>query len=208
VFAENIYIYCCLSVSIFVYSNMKYNTINIDYYNIDKDNVTCAIQLDSTYNKSCILTIYRSPRVNFTNFLNRLDLISQKIYNIRYSIIICGDVNVHCVIDNNVKSQLDAVLHSCNLACIVKFPTKIGLNSHTAIGNVFIDTSTIAKYAIYRLIHGLSNHDALLLIINKVQKQEMECHTGINRKINKCTIADFQLKLSHETRKPVLKRKM
>jgi len=170
--AENIYIYSCRSVSIFVYRNMKYNIINIDYYNIDRDNETCAIQLDSTYNKSCILTIYKSPKVNFTNFLNRLDLISQKIYNIKYSIIICGDVNVHCVIDNNSKSQLDAVLHSCNLASIVKFPTKIGLKSHTAIGNVFIYTSTIAKYAIYRLIHGLSDHDALLLTIIRYRNRK------------------------------------
>jgi hypothetical protein len=135
-------------------------------------------------------------------------LILLKIYNIKYCIIIRGDVNVHCVIDNNSKSQLDAVLHSCNPPCIVNFPTKIGLKSHTAIDNVFIDTSTTAKYDIYRLINGLSDHDALLLIINKVQKQEMECHTDINRKINKCTIADFQLKLSHETWEPVLKGKI
>ena len=42
----------------------------MDEYNIDKDIVACAIQLDSTFNKLCILTVYRSPRGNFTNFLN------------------------------------------------------------------------------------------------------------------------------------------
>ena len=69
------------SVSIFVYRKWKYSNINIDEYNIDKDTEACAIQFDSTFNKLCILTIYSSPRGNFTNFLNRLDLILQKLYN-------------------------------------------------------------------------------------------------------------------------------
>jgi hypothetical protein len=52
-----------------VYRNLKYNTINIDKYNIDKDIEACAIQLDSTFHELCILTIYRSPKGDFTNFL-------------------------------------------------------------------------------------------------------------------------------------------
>ena len=31
------------------------------------------------------------------------------------------------------------------------------------------------------------------------KKKEKECHTDIKRKINKYTVADFQLKLSNET---------
>ena len=49
------------------------------------------------------------------------------------------------------------------------------------------------------LTNGLSGHDAQLLILNTGQKKEKECHTYTKRKINKYTIADFQLKLSHET---------
>jgi hypothetical protein len=82
-------------VSIFVYRNLKYNTININEYNLDKDIEACAIQLDSTFNKLCILAIYRSPRGDFTNFLKRLDLILQKLYNNKYNIVICGVVNVN-----------------------------------------------------------------------------------------------------------------
>jgi len=110
-------------VSIFVYRNLKYSTINIHEYNIDKDIEACAIQLDSTFDKLCILTIYRSPRGDFTNFLKRLDLILQKLYNNKYNIVICGDVNVNYLVDNNRRSQLDAVLHSYNLMGIwPKFP--------------------------------------------------------------------------------------
>jgi len=109
-----------------------------------------------------------------------------------------GDVYVNYLIDNG-SSQLDAVLHSYNLAGIFKFPTRFGLNSHTAIDNVFTDTSTTGKYDSYPLINGLSDHDIQLLILNKGQKKQKECHTYIKRKINKYIIADFQLKLSHVT---------
>jgi hypothetical protein len=65
----------CVSTRMFVHRTLKYSTINIDEYNIDKDIEACTIQLDSTYNKLCILTIYRSPSGNFTDFLTQLDLI-------------------------------------------------------------------------------------------------------------------------------------
>jgi hypothetical protein len=71
-------------VSIFVYRNLKYKTINIYEYDIDKVIEACAIQLDSTFNSLCILAIYRSPRGDFTIFLKRLDLILQKLYNNKY----------------------------------------------------------------------------------------------------------------------------
>jgi len=75
----------------------------------------------------------------------------------------CGDVNVNYLIGNNRRSQLDAVLHSYNLAGIVKFPSRYGLNSHTVIDSVFIDTSTVGKYDLNPLINGLSDHDTQLL---------------------------------------------
>ena len=109
-----------------------------------------------------------------------------------------GDVNVNYPIDNNRRSQLDAVLHSYNLVDTVEFPTRFGLNSQTVI-----DTSTIGKYDLYPLINGLSDHDAQLLILNTGQNGGKECHTYTKRKINKYTIANFQLKLSHETRELV-----
>ena len=62
--------------------------------------------------------------VIFTNFLKQLDLIFQKLYSKKYNVIICGDVNVNYLTDNNRRSQLDAILHSYNLVGIVEFPTR------------------------------------------------------------------------------------
>jgi hypothetical protein len=72
------------------------------------------------------------------------------------------------------------------------------MNSQTARDNIFIDTSTIGEYEICPLINGLSDHDSQYLILNNEKMKEKECHTYFKRKINKCTIADFQLKFSHE----------
>jgi hypothetical protein len=76
-------------------------------------------------------------------------------------------------------------------------------NTKDDIDNVFIDTSTFGKYDLYPLINGLSDHDTQLLILNTRQKRGKECHTYTKTKFSKYTIADFQLKLSHETWEPV-----
>ena len=93
----------------------------------------------------------------------------QKLHNNKYNIVICGDVNY--LIDNNRRSQLDAVLHSYNLAGIAEFPTRFGLNSQTAINNVFIDISTIGSYELYPFINGLSDHDDQLLILTLILRR-------------------------------------
>ena len=144
------------------------------------------------------MAIYRSPGGDLTNFLKQLDLILQKLYNNKYDIVICGDANVNYITDNNRRRQLDAVLDSYNLEAIIEFPTRYGLNSHTAIDIVFIDTSTTGEYELCPFIKGLSDHDAQILILGKGEKKEKKCHNYIRRKINKHTIADFQLKLGHE----------
>ena len=103
------------------------------------------------------------------------------------------------MLNDNRRSQLDAVLHSYNLMGIVEFPTRFGTNSQTAVDNIFIDTSTFQEYKLYPLINGLSDHDAQYLIIDNEEIKVEDNHTYFKRKMNKYTIADFQLKLSHET---------
>jgi hypothetical protein len=58
-------------VSVFVHSEQKYNTINLEEFTTDKDIEACVIHLPINSlgeNKFCILTVYRSPSGNFTNF--------------------------------------------------------------------------------------------------------------------------------------------
>ena len=106
-------------------------------------------------------------------------MILQKLYHERYNIIICGDINVNYLNDDNRKKQLDAVLQSYNLTSIVTFPTRVDISSCTIIDNFFIDTTSTGKYDIFPFINGLSDHDAQVLILHKAQKQEKGYHTYI-----------------------------
>jgi hypothetical protein len=54
------------SVCIFVTRNLKYKSINIDEYNIDKDIEVCEIQLDLNCSRVYILSIYRFVMVNLS----------------------------------------------------------------------------------------------------------------------------------------------
>jgi len=59
--------------------------------------------------------------------------------------------------------------------------------------------SHLASCDIIPLINGLSDHDAQLVIIKMVQKQNKVHQTYLERKINKHRTADFQLNLRYET---------
>jgi hypothetical protein len=134
--------------------------------------------------KYVFLTVCRSPKGNFKNFLKQLDLILHKLYNHKYNIIIYGDVNVNYLSDNCDKSQLNMILHSYNLSSTVKFPTRFGLNSYTTIDNIFIDISSLGNYELYPLTNGPSDHEAQLLVICNIHTQAKEDHTYFKRKIN------------------------
>jgi hypothetical protein len=95
----------------------------------------------------------------------------------------------------NIKKTLGRC--RCNDSLISEW--KCRLDSHLP--------STIRKYNLYPLINELSDHDAQLLILNMGQKKENEYHTYTKRKVNKYTIADFQLILSHETWEQVFDEK-
>jgi hypothetical protein len=182
----------------------------LDEFTVDKDIEACAIHL--TFNppmkeKLCILNIYRSPRGNFTNFLEKLDRIMQKLFNGKYNIIICGDINVTYLNEDNRKKQLDIVLQSYNLTSIVTFPTRVDMSSSTIIDNFFVDTTSTGKYDIYPCINGLSDHDAQVLILHNIKKHGKEYCTYMKRRINKDTITDFQIRLSYETWETVFDEK-
>jgi hypothetical protein len=86
-------------------------------------------------------------------------------------LIICGDLNIDNLTDNDKKRQLDAVLLTYNLSAIVHFPTRSQGYSSTAIDYIFIDTYKCINCAASPLHNGLLDHDTQLLIINNVNLQ-------------------------------------
>jgi hypothetical protein len=144
----------------------------------------------------CILATYRSPRGNFNTFITNLDLILHKFFN--FNNIICGDINVDCLTES-YKKKLNKILQSFNLSSIVNFPTRISLNSFSTIDIFFIDNSYLNKLDIIPLINGLSDHDVQILIIQFAQQHIKDHFMSYKSNINQFAIADFLLKLSHET---------
>ena len=96
----------------------------------------------------------------------------QKFLNLKFNFIICGNINVNYLAESYRKNQLINNLQSIKLSSIINFPTRIGPNSFSIIGNVFIDNFYLNKFDIIPLINGLSDHDAQLLTIHFVQKHK------------------------------------
>jgi hypothetical protein len=113
--------------------------------------------------------------------------------------IICGDINVNYLVNSNRKQNLDSVLLSYNLSSTITFPTRVQSSSKSAIDNIFIDNSKLENYTVGPVINGLSDHEAQIMEINKIDLQSSNQQYQTVRKIDASTIADFVTQLSYET---------
>jgi exonuclease III len=64
-----------------------------------------AIELETKSTNLRILALYRAPSANFNKFIKRLDTTLKYLYNPKSEFLICGDINVDCLNDNNWKKQ-------------------------------------------------------------------------------------------------------
>lgn len=86
--------------------------------------------------------------------------------------VICGDMHIDYLTENEVKIQLDTMLLSYNLHSLVNFPTRTQKHSSSAIDNIFLNTSQFNNYVITPMFNGLSDHDAQLLTLNEMKPQK------------------------------------
>jgi len=101
------------------------------------------------------------------------------------------------------KQKLNSLLNCYSLYSIIEFSTRTNNTTSTAIDNVFINKFKHENYKIYSLINGLSDHDAqiLRLLNTGIPNNGNELHTY--REINKYSLNEFQINLSHETWKNI-----
>ena len=93
-------------VSIFVHKTLKFANISLDDYCKDQDMETCALKLESTFSNICILSLYRAPSGTFDQFSISM------LHSPKTEFILCGDINVNCLVDSNRKQNLDLLLLS------------------------------------------------------------------------------------------------
>jgi hypothetical protein len=137
-----------------------------------------------------VLALCRVPSGNSSEFLNRLELILNTLHTQRSEIIICGDINVENLVDNNRKTCLDSQLISYNLPCIVNFPTRIQNNSY--------QQSKLEMYTFSPLLNGLSDNEDQLLETHHIHLELQNQQPQLIR-TDIYSIADFVVKLSYET---------
>jgi hypothetical protein len=82
--------------------------------------------------------------------------------------LICGDININYLTESHIK-KLDSMMNTYNLIQLVNFPTRIRNDKGTLIDNIFLDFMRLNCYSVYPMKNGLLDHDAQILVLNKLQ---------------------------------------
>jgi hypothetical protein len=183
-------------VCILIHSSIKFSTVSVANYCVEKDIEACAIKLILTSITMTILAVYRSPSGNFSNFLQKLDNILNMLHNNKAEFIICSDVNINYLENCDRRKRLDAFLSTYNLISTVNFPTRIVKDSRTAIDNIYIHKTR--NYTINPLINGLSDHDAQMIVVDGIMSPGQVCNFQYIRNYSNYNINKFQEMLSYE----------
>jgi hypothetical protein len=72
---------------------------------MEKDFEGCALKLNLNFTRTCIITVHRAPSRNFNLFINKLDTILRKLCNPTLEYIICGDINIDYLMNNDKKTK-------------------------------------------------------------------------------------------------------
>ena len=185
-------------VVMYIHNNISFKTIDLSKFCKEKDIEICGVKLKMKDLSVCILTVYRSPGGDFSQFLLSLDGVLQTLSTSTQSFIICGDININYLAVSDQRKQLDNQLLLYNLVSIIDFPTRFCQTSSSAIDNIFLNTSCFNGYSLLPFHNDLSDHNAQILTINTSWQMQQDT-IKIMRKIDKQTISDFIYKLSYES---------
>jgi exonuclease III len=112
-------------VCIFAKKDQYFNKIDISHLCKEQDLEICAIQLVTKSTNLIISNMYRAPSEDINEFLKRLDTILKYLYSPKSEFIICGDITVNYLKDNNRKQQINSLLKTYNLSHTVNFATRV-----------------------------------------------------------------------------------
>ena len=142
-------------VCIFIQNNLEYTKIDTKKYCKDQDIELCLLKFKTTSFSAYLMLIYRAPTGNFNLFLNRLDDSIKSIYRTNSNLILCGDINIGYLTENDKKRWLDSVLPTYNLTAIVNFPTRSQGISNTTIDTIFTDNfkSQIIRFLPFPMVY-------------------------------------------------------
>jgi hypothetical protein len=101
-------------VCIFVREDQSFNKIDTSLHCAEQTLEVCAIELENKSFNLRLLALYRAPSANFNQFIKKLVATLKYLYNPKSEFLICGDINVDYLNDNNWKKQLNSLLTTYN----------------------------------------------------------------------------------------------
>lgn len=165
--------YCGGGVMILSSNNVKVEPLNIPEINqlrADKIFECCMVKCKIGDISFILVGIYRTPGYNFDEpFLESLEKALEILLNVYKYVIVCGDFNIDVLKKSRVVSKLTEILKQYNMYYLVDFPTRITIESESAIDN-FLSNIPQCKLSISGVVTELSDHDAQLLEIKPLTK--------------------------------------
>jgi hypothetical protein len=92
-------------VCIFVREDESFNKIDAWLHCAEQTLEVCAVELETKSSNFSVLALYRVPSASFNQFMKRLDATLKYLYNPKSDFLMCGDINVDYLSDNNRKSN-------------------------------------------------------------------------------------------------------
>jgi exonuclease III len=138
---------------IYAHESLNFHNINLQKFCTEQDIEACAIEINLLVSSIYILSVYRSPKGNFRQFLKGIDNILNYFSKFNTEIIICGDVNINYLAENcNKRQQLDNLLATYNLVSTIEFPTRTANGCTSIIDNIYIDKIHTWRYIAFPVI--------------------------------------------------------
>lgn len=184
-------------VLILVKSNIDFAERNdLKEMSVEVDIEIAATEIKS-YN-SLIISLYRSPKGDFDNFINILN----KVLNVLEqestykSIFICGDFNVNFLENSLYTETLINLFTSFNLHKTVTEPSRICKTSSSCIDNIFTNVEK-SNYYVKTLNMHISDHLSQVMVYKNLSNKKSENKREIKnvRIINNQNIEIFKWEL-------------
>jgi exonuclease III len=91
-------------VCIYVHESLSFTAIDLDKFCKEHDFEVCAVKLYFMSNTYCIISLHRSPTGKITYFIYALDTGLNKLHSTSTSLILCGNLNINYLSNDNDKS--------------------------------------------------------------------------------------------------------
>jgi hypothetical protein len=103
-------------VCIFVKEDQIYSKTDISLHCKEQVLEICAVQLETKASALIILSFNRDHSGDFNKFINRLNATLNYLCSPKSEFLICGDIDIDYLFENNRKKQLNSLLTTYNLS--------------------------------------------------------------------------------------------